>query len=1714
MSGSVYAALCDDDADCFSNQICSLGNCMNIEDCAQDENCDLIEGHCSITDISPSVCGGELVDITLEGIIPIEVTNYFEFWGHSISYPNPWLSDCLLNYNTELDSDWSWEITNDGQYIGIMMGLYDQDALGAYEEIDRTFGNGGSKIALAESDNTGNCLSVPFKHTFRDIDLSSYADGIDGEIELYAACSGLPIDPVTGTYTIGEFGDYNGEDYEGYYSSRYDVSVDDGPPPQPTPNANPSDWTTDTTPSISGYSVVDPESGIDHYEYQIDSTSGSWTNVGTNSVFTLPSQSDGIHTVYVRAVDGCNPGPTGSVNVYIDTSLNCECFSGECCDGCYVKGYGSRCNQVELNEYECRDGHDLGSDVYVRRRYQTCDGNSATGCGGSYTYEWVIDDDCSPSEYCADDGDSSCTACSTTCDNSCQSSKCYGVDPDCTSGGGSSQCTDQGGTCSGGDCTGINCGYDTSDPCVDYDGCLRPGNLAYYMCDQDMQIEYGCKEGHMASDDVWEKTLSRYCSGTSPYCDGPTEWSWSQIEECESDERCANDGDNFCTAVPPETCNGIDDDWDGEVDDITGDLCPLQEGVCAGARDVCDGGAWQGCSSSSYGRDYEAIELRCDNLDNDCDGTVDGFSRTCGITNTGACSYGTEYCSTGEWGTCDAVFPEEETCDGIDSDCDGILDGDENLGTQQCYDIADSSYAGKGICSYGNYECTDTGWNTDCVGDVAPTAEVCNNGLDDDCDGYKDYEDDDCRCSNDAECGTDGFTGGKFCSGDEVWQTYREHTCINPGANDSYCNSSDTSQKVEECSGICESGQCGTVECYDDLDCGTDEWISTDYCSGTEVWNTKRTYSCHEPGSIFSECNYTDNEEMKTDCTEGCQDGTCTGIVCSSHSDCGENGCSGLVCQDGDVYEVCMEYWCINPGTTNSFCDPDPDLNFNETCPDGLCEEGACVECVSDSDCPDTEPICSNNRCVECEDKYDCGCDGNYWCPEKKEICSNNTCVGIECRSKYDCNYDYLAERDCKDGDVWATFLYEECINLGTLGSYCNLDHSSYEEITECRNGLCLGGNCSDNPGNVILEVLQYSGLDDIEGYYALRDSIILNVSACIEADDNLTGQVTVNHIELDCYPGYQEGCSYCQYVEPYGYIYPSSISLNFKIKTRNDTVLKSIEKEMIQDYTPPTVKFDQLPLISGEKVLVEYTAKDFAYPGSNETECSGIKKIEYWDGDTKVGEETLNSENCTYSNSLYLSTFDSDKITINAYDNFNQSSTNSSMISNVACFEDSDCGEEEYTRNNFCREGDVYQNYKTYSCLNPETIDAECSQIEEARLKQECSYGCRDGECKEEKIACSSDSDCGDDYYIGQNYCSGGDVYRLKREWDCVSSGTTSSRCEFSDNEKLIDCCTDACESGVCADIECYDDSDCGDDGWDGLKYCEEGDVYRDFIRYDCFGAGGSYPWCADTTEERMIEECDNGCSNGYCLEGEDEYACSSDSDCGSEGYMGEAYCDAGDIYQVYRIWECHNPDSKDAYCRYTDEEKEKESCSDGCSDGTCLVLECSNAADCGDDRWISSQYCNDGDVYQLYRTWSCNSGNCDYSDAPKKRENCDYGCEEGICFADYSDYQDLKTNYLFNQYPKSPSAGDSINMVFDIENIGEKDASDIEYRLYTGSSDSDKTGVVSNLAAGKRIFIVKTISYDSAGTYYPRIVLDHNKNIAELVETNNEKSMSLTIS
>ncbi|MBT4257614.1 hypothetical protein HOD88_00320 [archaeon] len=139
----------------------------------------------------------------------------------------------------------------------------------------------------------------------------------------------------------------------------------------------------------------------------------------------------------------------------------------------------------------------------------------------------------------------------------------------------------------------------------------------------------------------------------------------------------------------------------------------------------------------SYGGSSINVSLPEECIDND----EDSFNSTsnCGIVD----------CDDNNF----FIYPfANETCDSLDNDCDsGTLDGiDESW-------FNDSSICGVGACSStGNYICQNGGQFNDC-NSLPGTTEVCNNSIDDDCDGEIDS---DCQETPPEEDDSPGNGGG------------------------------------------------------------------------------------------------------------------------------------------------------------------------------------------------------------------------------------------------------------------------------------------------------------------------------------------------------------------------------------------------------------------------------------------------------------------------------------------------------------------------------------------------------------------------------------------------------------------------------------------------------------------------------------------------------------------------------------------------------------------------------------------------------------------------------------------------------------------------------------------------------------------------------------------------------------------------------------------
>jgi len=96
------------------------------------------------------------------------------------------------------------------------------------------------------------------------------------------------------------------------------------------------------------------------------------------------------------------------------------------------------------------------------------------------------------------------------------------------------------------------------------------------------------------------------------------------------------------------------------------------------------------------------------------------------------------------------------------------------------------------------------------------------------------------------------------------------------------------------------------------------------------------------------------------------------------------------------------------------------------------------------------------------------------------------------------------------------------------------------------------------------------------------------------------------------------------------------------------------------------------------------------------------------------------------------------------------------------------------------------------------------------------------------------------------------------------------------------------------------------------------------------------------DSDHDDLGDTCDYSSQNDEADEDNDddeEVECESDSDCGTDGYIGDLFCTDDDVTQEYISYTCTNPGDEDSDC--TDETTTEivETCDDICDDGECVT-------------------------------------------------------------------------------------------------------------------------------------------------------------------------------
>lgn len=274
-----------------------------------------------------------------------------------------------------------------------------------------------------------------------------------------------------------------------------------------------------------------------------------------------------------------------------------------------------------------------------------------------------------------------------------------------------------------------------------------------------------------AATSMWSPCMGEFvpatevCNGQDDDCNGMTDDAIADITcgvgQCMATVAGCVDGTpgNCVEGMPSaEVCDGVDNDCDQLTDESfpeDGQMCDSGvPGICAAGTQQCPMGLLT-CVPTNM----PAMEA-CDSLDNDCNGTVDdnvpGTGIMCSTGLLGVCSAGTVKCQNDVVDCFSDVPASNEICDGLDNNCDGMVDENNPGGGVAC------NTGMMGMCAQGTQKCING--MLVCQPNAAGQMEVCN-GIDDNCDGAIDEGNpgagQPCSCG-----GISGCTAGKIlCAG-------------------------------------------------------------------------------------------------------------------------------------------------------------------------------------------------------------------------------------------------------------------------------------------------------------------------------------------------------------------------------------------------------------------------------------------------------------------------------------------------------------------------------------------------------------------------------------------------------------------------------------------------------------------------------------------------------------------------------------------------------------------------------------------------------------------------------------------------------------------------------------------------------------------------------------------------------------------------------------
>ena len=648
---------------------------------------------------------------------------------------------------------------------------------------------------------------------------------------------------------------------------------------------------------------------------------------------------------------------------------------------------------------------------------------------------------------------------------------------------------------SGGDACSDSASCDDENPCTQ-DLCGADGECQFIPL-----VGQACDDGSLCTTDD-QCTAEGTCAGTGNLaCDDENECT---VDGCDPSDGCTHDAvedgaacedGNLCTegeaCAAGECAGGTQMECeDGNPDDCLEHVCNPANGLCddpiarpegAGCDDENPCTVDDTCSDDGIclgGGDYPCtVNHPCQTAVCVPDGGGDNpCQKLWKAVNTG-CDDG-DLCTTGDICVLKEPGSQEMLCAGDNLDCD---DGNECT-SDSCDKAAGCKYevlSDGTPCQKSDEPCTTPGTCLDgvctgAVGNPCVDDDPCTDDLCDPETGACSHPFNTATCDDEDPCTTDDTCDQGTCMGAPVDCSGVVDPCLQQLCNPSTgqcdlvaedgtpCLDEDLCNGAESClAGVCVDG--APVQCADD-----DNPCTEDICD-----------------SLTGQCGV--SLENGAPCGDGdpcnggevCQDGAC---LVGEPVVCGDDGdpCTDDVC-DSETGQ------CGVPAAGGTLCEDGAPCTVNDTCLDGVCQEGVQLQC-DDDDNPCTEDTCDpqTGECgVPVQNGAPCGdgdpCNGG-------EACQDGVCISsgpVECQDDGDpCTVDTCdpatglcgvpAENGtpCEDGDLCTTgdTCHEGSCQQGSAKQCDDDSNPCTEDVCNSATGQCgapLGDGTTCDDANV-----------------------------------------------------------------------------------------------------------------------------------------------------------------------------------------------------------------------------------------------------------------------------------------------------------------------------------------------------------------------------------------------------------------------------------------------------------------------------------------------------------------------------------------------------------------------------------------------------------------------------------------------------------------------